>query len=225
MTAAAEPDLDPEPADEAREHAARLVREARDGDRASWDELVARHTPTLWAVARSFRLDSAAAADVVQTTWLRLVENLASVREPERIGSWLATTARRECLAVLRHTGRQVPTDGDDLDRVDPVAEPLDAGLLRAERDAQLWTAFATMPQRCRRLLRVLSADPPPSYGQVAAALDMPIGSIGPTRGRCLNRLRTAFTAAGGAAEGGAAGGISERFGASDHRGGGGDDE
>lgn len=184
---------------EARELDARLVHGARDGDRASWDHLVARHSPTLWAVARGFRLDAAAAADVVQTSWLRLVEHLGSVREPERVGSWLTTTARRECLAVLRQTGRTLPTDGAELDTVDPVAEPLDAGLLRTERDAQLWAAFATMPDRCRRLLRVLAADPPPSYEQVAAAFDMPVGSIGPTRGRCLRRLRTALTDQSGA--------------------------
>ncbi len=181
------------------ERAARLVRGARDGDRASWDQLVDRYTPLLWAVARGFRLDGAAAADVVQTTWLRLVENLPAVREPERVGSWLATTARRECLAVLRHAGRTLATDSAALDRVDAVAEPLDAGLLREESAAELWAAVETMPERCRRLLRVLAADPPPSYEQVAAALEMPIGSIGPTRGRCLGRLRTALTERAGA--------------------------
>ena len=180
-------------ATEAGEQVARLVRGARAGDSGCWDELVERFTPLLWSVARGFRLDAAAAADVVQTTWLRLVENLGSVREPERVGSWLATTARRECLAVLRHAGRTVPTDGIELDRVDAAAEPLDAGLLRDERAAELWAALAAVPDRCQRLLRVLAADPPPSYAQVAAALDMPVGSIGPTRGRCLDRLRTAL--------------------------------
>lgn len=180
----------------------RLLAGARAGDPACWDALVARHGSTLWAVARSFRLDAADAADVVQTSWLRLLEHLDAIREPERLGSWLATTARRESLRVLRHAGRQFPTEDTALDRVDPVAEPLDASLLRDERDAALWRALLTLSARCQQLLRILAADPPPTYEQVSAALGMPIGSIGPTRGRCLGRLRTAMAASPSGATG-----------------------
>lgn len=177
---------------------AQLLRGARDGDASCWDTLVARHTSTLWAVARSFRLADADAADVVQATWLRLLEHLDTIREPDRLGSWLATTARRESLRVLRYAGRHLPSEDAALDRADPVAEPLEASLVREERDAVLWRALGSLPARCRQLLRVLAADPPPSYEQVSAALDMPVGSIGPTRGRCLAKLRGALTDAAG---------------------------
>ena len=167
-----------------------LVGGAANGEAASWDVLVDRFTPLLWSVARGFRLDGAAAADVVQTAWLRLLENLDRIHEPEHVGAWLATTTRRECLRQLRRTGRERPTDSDDLDQIDLTVLPPDTGLLLAERDGELWAVFERLPDRCRGLLRVLMVDPPPSYDEVSAALDMPVGSIGPTRGRCLDKLR-----------------------------------
>jgi RNA polymerase sigma factor (sigma-70 family) len=168
-----------------------LLAAAAAGDAAAWDELVDRYTGLLWSVARGFRLPTADAADAVQTTWLRLVENLNRIDDPERLPGWLATTVRRECLRTLRRGRREGPTfDEDGLPELPEDAEPLDAGLLAAERDAALWRAFETMSPQCRVLLRILMATPPPSYAEVAAALDMPIGSIGPTRGRCLERLR-----------------------------------
>ncbi len=167
-----------------------LVARAATGDQDAWDRLVARYSGLLWAVARGHRLSHADAADVLQTTWLRLVENLDRLRHREAVGGWLATTARRECLRVLRRAGRQAPAEIDDLERADPDLPAPDASLLASERDATLWRAFAGLPARCQVLLRVLMADPSPSYEEVGAALDMPIGSIGPTRGRCLRRLR-----------------------------------
>ena len=166
---------------------AELVRAAADGDQVAWNGLVDRYNGLVWSVARSYRLSTADASDVVQTTWLRLVEHLGRLQEPERVGSWLATTARRECLRTLRHSARQVPTE--ELPEL-AADERLDAALLTAERDRALWQAFGGLSERCRELLRILVADPPPSYEEVAAALDMPIGSIGPTRQRCLERLR-----------------------------------
>lgn len=167
------------------------VRAAAEGDAAAWHDLVARYNNLVWSVARSFGLGTADAADVVQTTWLRLVERLHTIRDPERVGSWLATTARRECLQVLRRSSRQLPTeDEQQLEPRDPDDDPVDEAVLLSERDRALWQAVDTLPERCRRLLRVLMADPPPSYEEVAAALDMPVGSIGPTRARCLERLR-----------------------------------
>jgi RNA polymerase sigma factor (sigma-70 family) len=167
-----------------------LLRRVRAGDQDAWAALTLRYTNLLWSVARGLRLSQADAADAVQTTWLRLVEQLDNVREPERIGGWLATTMRRECLAALRRNGRVRLTALDDCAEVATIADPLDEALLREERDAALWKAFTRLSPRCQSLLRVLMADPPPRYAEVSAALDMPVGSIGPTRQRCLESLR-----------------------------------
>lgn len=176
-----------------------LLKRAGSGDQAAWNELVARHNNLLWAVARSHRLDPADAADAVQTTWLRLLEHIDRINDPSRLGGWLVTTVRRECLRILRRGNRERLNPGDDvaLDVVDELADPVDARMLLDERDAALWTAFSRMPERCQRLLRVLMASPPPSYEEVSGALDMPIGSIGPTRARCLSRLRDLLDGSG----------------------------
>ena len=166
---------------------AALVHAAADGDRAAWNALVDRYNGLVWSVARSHRLSAVDASDVVQTTWLRLVEHLGRLQDPERVGAWLATTARRECLRTLRHSARLLPTE--ELPE-EGVESRLDAALLVEERDRALWQAFGGLSDRCQTLLRVLVADPPPSYEEIGAALDMPIGSIGPTRQRCLERLR-----------------------------------
>jgi RNA polymerase sigma factor (sigma-70 family) len=169
-----------------------LLAAARAGDQCAWDALVERYTGLLWAVARGFRLDPADAGDMVQMTWLRLVEHLDSVADPDRLGGWLVTTLRRECLQLLRRR-RERPAAVDDLlTAVPDGGPPVEDGLLLAERDAALWRAFRTLPERCQRLLRVLMASPPPSYAQVSSALDMPIGGIGPARQRCLSTLRRA---------------------------------
>jgi RNA polymerase sigma factor (sigma-70 family) len=167
----------------------RLVQRASAGDRRAWQELVDEFAGLVWAVARAHRLSDSDAADAVQTTWLRLVEHLTRLHEPARVGAWLATTARRECLRVLRERAHVVPC-GDDLPEAIEDAPPLDAALLDRERDAALWTAFARLGDRDRALLRILVVDPAPSYEEVSAALAMPIGSIGPTRSRALARLR-----------------------------------
>ncbi len=145
----------------------------------------------MWSVVRGFRLSGTDAADAVQMTWLRLVENLDRIRDADRLASWLATTARRECLQQLRRRGRTaIPMDDTVLQDVADDADPVDAGLLLDERDGALWRAFSALGERCRRLLRVMMATPPPSYQEVSEALDMPHGSIGPTRQRCLDALR-----------------------------------
>ena len=170
---------------------AELLREAGQGSQQAWDALVARYGSRVWAVVRAFRLSPADAADVFQTTWLNLVTHVDRIREPERLGAWLATTARHECLGTLRRTGRQVPV-GDQLDLETPAAAvtPVDSAVLASERDAELWRAMGRLPEHCQRLLRVLMADPAPTYEEVSRALDIPIGAIGPTRGRSLGRLR-----------------------------------
>jgi RNA polymerase sigma factor (sigma-70 family) len=166
-----------------------LLAAAAAGDQAAWDALVQRHTSLLWSIARSYRLGNADAADVVQTTWLRLVEHLDKIADPERIPGWLATTARRECIHLMRRTDRRAESSAELPDVQDDGPAP-DAALLRDERDAELWRALARLDELCQRLLRVLMSDPPPAYADVAAALGMKVGSIGPTRGRCLDKLR-----------------------------------
>jgi len=182
-----------------------LLKQASDGDQRAWDELVNRFTRLLWSVARAHRLDTPDAADAVQTTWLRLLEHLDRIEDPERLVSWLVTTMRRECLRTLRRTGRErLHAPGETFEPPDP-ADPADVGLILAERDAMLWTAFDRMPERCRKLLRLLMTSPPPPYEAVAALLDMPIGSIGPTRKRCLSNLRTQLEKLDGPPDGGPA--------------------
>ena len=170
-----------------------LVRAAAAGDQAAWTALVERFSGLVWAVARAHRLGRADAADVSQTTWMRLVEHLDDIRDPERVGAWLSTTARHECLRVIRKSGRAVPTELHDDQLPDTgveVGADLDARLDAARSEEALWAAFERLPERGRALLRVLMADPAPSYAEAAAALGMPIGSLGPTRARCLERLR-----------------------------------
>lgn len=166
---------------------------AGDGDAAAWEWLVGRFSGLLWSVTRGLGLRTEDAADVIQTTWLRLLDNLGRVRDPDAVGAWLATTARYESFRTLRKSGRAVPTELED-DQLpnapDDDEEELDDRLRAEELSDPLWRALEQLSTRCRSLLRVLMADPPPSYHDAAAALDMPIGSIGPIRRRCLDRLR-----------------------------------
>jgi RNA polymerase sigma factor (sigma-70 family) len=175
---------------------AELLRRVREGDAIAWAALTNRYSNLLWSVARGLHMSEADAADAVQTTWLRLMENLDDIRQPDRLGSWLATIARRECYAIYRRAARfqaGEPDGPDGWDGIGGVTDPLEAELLRDERDAMLWQALGRLRPGCRRLLRVFMADPPPSYAEVAAALDIPVGSIGPTRRRCLKCLRDLF--------------------------------
>lgn len=174
-----------------------LVRAAATGDRQSWDQLVDRFSALLWSIAMAYRLSRPDAADVVQTVWLRLLENLNRLRDPDRVGAWLATTARRECQRALAQSRRVLPTDDDW--RLEPreTGEPTPEEVaVTSERDRLLWAAFAQLSESCRRLLRILVVVAPP-YEEVAAALGMPIGSIGPTRARCLERLRRRLSGSG----------------------------
>lgn len=166
-----------------------MICAASGGDEAAWGEIVDRFTGLVWATARAHRLAPAEAADVAQTTWLRLVENLDRIKDPERLGAWLATTARRECLRHIRLRGRELPT-GDDAMFEAPSEDSAGQRLIIRERTTALRRAFARISERCQALLRLLAAPDSPSYEEVAAALDMPIGAIGPTRSRCLDQLR-----------------------------------
>lgn len=175
-----------------------LLSRIRKGEMEAWVTLTDRYSNLLWSIARSLRMSDSDAADAVQTTWLRLVENLDSIRDPDRVGSWLATTVRRECYDISRRAARMRPGEPDSPDGwagMEAPEDPLDGALLRDERDATLWRVFSRLRPLCRRLLRVLIADPAPSYLEIAAALDISVGSIGPTRQRCLKGLRSLLLA------------------------------
>ena len=166
-----------------------MISAANDGDEVAWGAIVERFSGLVWATARAHRLAPAEAADVAQTTWLRLVENLDRIKDPERLGAWLATTARRECLRHIRLRSRELPTAEDamfEASSEDRAAQRL----ITRERNAALRRAFARISERCQSLLRLLAAPEALSYEEIAAALGMPIGAIGPTRARCLDQLR-----------------------------------
>ena len=178
----------PAPPDQEQE-LVEIVRSARAGDRLAWERLYARFTPMLRRIAGSYRLAPSDTEDAVQTTWLRLVDNIARVREPAAVGAWLAMTARRECLRLRRGAGRERPSDDPALGDGAVRAEP-ERDLIAAERHVALGLALATLPERQRKLMTLFLADPSMEYCTVGARLAMPIGSIGPTRARGLARLR-----------------------------------
>ncbi|MCG5219097.1 sigma-70 family RNA polymerase sigma factor [Streptosporangium sp. KLBMP 9127] len=183
----------------AEESVAALVGRAGQGDKDAWDEIVERYSPLVWGVCRRHRLSRHDADDVGQGVWLRLVEQLPRLRIPAALPGWLATTTRRECLRVLRlKETREGYEDGADLETlVDGGAADVDGDLLAAERRLALRAAFARLPPQCRRLLGLLLQDPPVPYSRISAELEMPVGSIGPNRARCLAALRRAPELAG----------------------------
>ncbi|MGH9297837.1 MAG: RNA polymerase sigma factor [Acidimicrobiales bacterium] len=172
----------------------RLVERAAAGDQRAWAALVEQFVDLVWSVARSHSLDHCDAADVTQSTWLRLAEQLDNLRQPERVGAWLVTTARRESLRLIRERRQldllgTVPEPGRYASTMSR-SEAVDAPVLLDERDRELWTAFKRLTPPCQSLLRAFVAEPPPSYAEVGALFGMPHGSIGPMRARCLDRLR-----------------------------------
>ncbi|MEU9971938.1 MULTISPECIES: sigma-70 family RNA polymerase sigma factor [unclassified Streptomyces] len=181
-----------------------LVQSAVDGDAAAWKALVEGLSPLVWSVVRAHRLSDADGHEVYQTVWFRFAQHLGRIREPDKAGSWLASTARNECLKVIRGLTRLMPTDDPQvLDRVSEDRTP-EQSLIdaedradEAERIRLLWQEFEELGDRCRQLLRVLMASPPPSYAEVSGALGIAVGSIGPLRQRCLRRLRARLDARG----------------------------
>jgi RNA polymerase sigma factor (sigma-70 family) len=169
-----------------------LVIAARDGDRTAWNELVREFENLVWRVARSYRLEEADACDVCQTTWLRAATKLDTLREPARFAGWISTIADREALAVLRRNKREMPVE--DLQTVAPAMtedDELDRDLVRYELRERVRQALLKLSAECRNLLSLLTIDPPTPYAEVSKKLAMPIGSIGPTRQRCLDKLRS----------------------------------
>jgi RNA polymerase sigma factor (sigma-70 family) len=173
-----------------------LVRGAAAGDRRAWERLVDQYARLIWSITADFKLGDSDAADVAQTTWLRLLEHIDRIEYPDRVGSWLAATARNECLRNLAARKRVVLAHDDEvLSDVVALTPEVDERILADERDQVVRAALSRLPGRWQRLLELLMADPPASYADISNELDLPVGSIGPTRGRCLAQLRVLLQA------------------------------
>ena len=170
-----------------------MVTRAKNGDKQAWDEIVERYAALIWSICRKYRLGDADAEDVGQVVWLHLGNHLGDLRDLAALPGWIATTTRRQCIRV-RRTAAQLPqvtgpfADTDNM--ADPEAVLADHELLLAERHAALRQAVSDLPPGYRELIILLTADPPVSYTEISARLGIPIGSIGPSRSRCLARLR-----------------------------------
>jgi RNA polymerase sigma factor (sigma-70 family) len=190
---------------EARREGQSLVHQAaqaftafRDGDREALDELVGLLTPLLWHTVRGQGVDRVAAEDVVQTIWMRLLHSSSSIRDPQTVVKWLLTAARREAWRVTKRSrSEMVQTaslfgqEGEELNAIPTQREELpEEVVFRDDRQRHLWQHVQTLPERCRELMRVIAFADRPDYAVIADSLGMPIGSIGPTRGRCLAKLR-----------------------------------
>ncbi len=175
-----------------------LVSRARDGDKAAWDQIVARYAPLVWSICHQYSMTRPDIDDVGQGVWLRLVEHLPALREPAALPGWITTTTRRECVRVLRAGQRRERYEsplppGVQADLADPdqlLAGSPEAELLEIELQAALRDALAALPERCQQLLALLIADPPLPYAEIGSRLRLPVGSIGPNRSRCLAALR-----------------------------------
>jgi RNA polymerase sigma factor (sigma-70 family) len=178
--------------------AAALFQAFRDGDEAKMGELVALLTPILWHTVRSQNLARDSAEDVLQVAWLALIRNAGAIADPRAVLQWLIVTARREAWRVARVENRIQPHEFEADDVIAPVEQAPDTTVLRNAGEGRLWEHIARLPERCRQLLRVIAFADRPDYAVVAAALGMPIGSIGPTRGRCLAKLRAQLSADSG---------------------------
>jgi len=176
---------------------ARLVRRAAEGDLNAWERLVDQYARLIWSITGEFKLVESDAADVAQTTWLRLLEHIDRIEYPARVGSWLAATARHECLRSLAARKRVVLSQDEiELTAVAVHEPPVDERLLADERAETVRDALSRLPSKWQRLLEMLMADPPMAYADISDELGLPVGSIGPTRGRCLARLRVLLQAA-----------------------------
>ena len=169
-----------------------LMIRTRNGDKQAWDALVERYAPLIWSICRRHRLADVDADDVAQGVWLQLVGQLDKVRDPAALPGWLATTTRRECVRVLRAVrGPHVAGYALDAETIsDDQAQMVEQQVLMAERHVALREAFTHLPPCDQQLIALLIQDPPVPYAEISARLGIPVGSIGPTRGRCLDRLR-----------------------------------
>jgi RNA polymerase sigma factor (sigma-70 family) len=165
----------------------------RDGKSDAMADLIAMLTPILWHTVRAQRLDPTSTEDVLQTTWLALVRSSDKIADPRSVLQWLIVTARREAWRVARGQSRQTPQELSDDDFVSSEESP-ESLALRSDTEKLLWSHISALPDRCRELLRVIAFADRPDYADLARSLGMPVGSIGPTRGRCLAKLRASLT-------------------------------
>lgn len=166
----------------------------RDGDVNRMSDLVRAVTPILWHTVRSYRLDNQSAEDVLQTTWMALVRRADSIADPRAVLQWLIVTARREAWRVASAQRKVNPTDWENEELVAPMEQQPESSVIRDSQDEALWGQIGNLPPRCQQLLRVIAFSDQPDYAQIAQSLGMPVGSIGPTRGRCLAKLRALLT-------------------------------
>lgn len=165
------------------------------GDASAFDRLVRLLNPMLWHLARAYRIDREAAEDAVQTTWAALVSHAGSISDPQALVRWLSVTVQREAARLRRRSARTEPAEETEIDlRLEPVSGPEEA-VLEATLNETLWTHVSALSPRCQQLLRVLAFQSRPDYKRLSSELNMPIGSIGPTRSRCLTKLREACLA------------------------------
>jgi RNA polymerase sigma factor (sigma-70 family) len=169
-----------------------LVMRARNGDQRAWDAIVERYASLVWSICRRYRLSGADTDDAGQAVWLQLVDQIDRIRDPAALPGWLATTTRRECGRIVRAAHRaQPPGYVLDADKIpDEQTCTADDELLVAERHAALREALSHLPPSCQQLISLLTEDPPPPYAEISARLGIPVGSIGPSRSRCLDKLR-----------------------------------
>jgi RNA polymerase sigma factor (sigma-70 family) len=179
------------------ERAGALFARWREGDGRAMDELVRLMTPTLWHIVRSYGLEAALAQDVVQTTWLTLVRRHASIVDPHAVSGWLTMCARREAWRVGKQHRLTSVADAEELEPHLPAHESAEQAATDDDERRRLWTAVATLDERCRHLLRIVAFEERPDYARIADDLAMPVGSIGPTRRRCLAKLRVELEGAG----------------------------
>ena len=175
--------------------AADAFRSWLDGDRDAMTTLVHAMNPILWHVVRAYRIDETTAKDVVQETWVRFVHGYAAIDDPTAVAAWLTVTARREAWRTVKRSDRVSPSDLDTLEPRLGASPSAEDAAVTAISSAELWRSVLTLPERCQRLLRIIAFDDKPDYRRIAEETGMRIGSIGPTRSRCLDRLRAALTA------------------------------
>jgi len=169
----------------------------RAGRPGAMDELVQIMTPVLWHVVRAYGLSQDVSQDVVQTTWLTLVRRSGSITDDQAVAAWLTTTARREAWRARKRDDRVLSVTDDVLEFVSDDAESAETDAVRSDEHGRLWEAVMTLTERCQRLLRVIAFEERPDYARLSRELDIPVGSIGPTRGRCLDKLRGALAGTG----------------------------
>jgi len=170
----------------------------RDGDAEALEELVRMLSPVLWQVARATGLDRDSAEDVVQTAWLSLVKHADTIGSPQSVSGWLCTTTRREAWRLSKRGRRESATEDETLAQALPDAEGPEPAVVLADDNARLLLCLDRLNERCRSLLRIIAAGPRPDYSEISRNLGMAVGSIGPTRARCLEKLRHELVLEGG---------------------------